>query len=72
MAGFRYCDPVYRKSGFGTQRVPGSMKKGLQTGYVKILYNREVIDRSLTKKRALAIVRRMEKEDPLFNMSFTQ
>jgi len=44
------------------------MLKGLQTGYVKILYAREVIDRALTKKRALEIVRRMEKEGPLFNM----
>jgi len=68
MARFEYHSPVYRKSGFGTQRVPGRMLKGLQTGYVKILYAREVIDRALTKKRALEIVRRMEKEGPLFNM----
>lgn len=61
-----------RKSGFGYQKVAGRRVCGeLSTGYVKVWDCRGkeavVVDRALTIKKALFIIKRLEAKGPLFN-----
>ena len=57
----------WRKSGFGTQVVPGSRSRTLNRGYVKIwrkLASGEarVVDRRLTATKALEVIRNWEQK----------
>ncbi len=57
----------WRKSGFGTQSVPGSNSKSLQRGYCKIwrkMANGEarVVDRRLSATKALEVIRNWEQK----------
>lgn len=61
-----------RKSGFAYQRVYGERVMGeLSTGYVKVWDCRGpeavVVDRALTIRKALNIIKRLEAKGPLFN-----
>lgn len=60
-----------RKSGFGYQKVYGDKITDLTTGYVKVWDCRGaepvVIDRALTIRKALDIIKRLEEKGPLFN-----
>ena len=61
-----------RKSGFGYQRVAGRRVMGeLSTGYVKVWDCRGpeavVVDRALTIRKALNIIKALEAKGPLFD-----
>lgn len=66
-------DRKIRKSGFGYQKVYGRTYQGVNTGYIKVWDCRGaepvVIDRALTIRKALDIIKELEKRNQAYGAS---